>query len=106
MPLEFQQVNNIDNPDLQIRQVFAKYLYGGQSFKRWHITGACHYKVGFAILVVAGPFPYPDPAGAMVNGLVNSKPLRRWMLAGLVFFFVVSVSLVFVFFCFLFVCFC
>jgi hypothetical protein len=53
--LQFHQIDDVDNPDLQVRQVLPGDGYRGQHLQRWYVTGACHYNIWFPIALAAGP---------------------------------------------------
>ena len=80
--LQLHQVHDVDDADLQLRQMLADQLDGGQRLQRRHVAAAGHDHVGLAALVVAGPFPDAEPGGAVLDGLVHRQPLRRRLLAG------------------------
>ena len=80
--LQLHQVHHVDHPDLQLRQVPAQELNGGQGLQRRHVAAAGHDHVGLAVLVVAGPFPDAEARRAMLDRLVHAQPLRRRLLAG------------------------
>ena len=80
--LQLHQVHDVDDADLQLREVLAKQLDRGQRLQRGHVAAAGHDHVGLAALVVAGPVPDADAGGAVLDRLVHGQPLRRRLLAG------------------------
>ena len=58
--LELEQIDHVDEPDLQIRELLAQDGGCGQRFRRDHIARARDDDVGFDVLVRAGPGPDPD----------------------------------------------
>jgi len=73
--LELHEVHDVDNPDLQIGQVFLEDGHGGKDFKRGRIPAAGHDDIGPGLLVVAGPLPDADAFGAMYDRLFHAEPL-------------------------------
>ena len=80
--LQLHQIDDIDDPDLQLGRVLAKDVDGGQRLQRRHVAAARHHHVGLAATVVAGPLPDAEPGGAMLDRLVHRQPLRRRLFAG------------------------
>ena len=80
--LELHQVHDVDDAHLQLRQVLAQQLDGGQRLQRRHVAAAGHDHVRLAALVVAGPLPDAEAGGAVLDRLVHRQPLRRRLLAG------------------------
>ena len=58
--LEPHQVDDVDDADLQLRQVLAQEVDRGQRLQRRHVAAAGHHDVGLAAPVVAGPLPDAD----------------------------------------------
>ena len=69
--LQLHQIHDVDDADFQFRQVLADQLDRGQRFKRRNVAATGHDHIGFAALVVAGPFPNAEPCGAMLDGLIH-----------------------------------
>src|ERR1700760_960372 len=55
--LERHQVDDIDHPHLEIREVPAQEVDRGERLKRGHVPGTGHHDVGLAAVVIAGPIP-------------------------------------------------
>ena len=68
--LQRHQVDDIDHPHLEVRQMLADEVGGGQCLQGGDVPGARHHHVRLAG-VVAGPVPDPDAAGAMHDGVVH-----------------------------------
>src|ERR1051325_2959473 len=81
MRLQGHQIDNIDDPDLELRQMLPKEGHCRQSFQSRHIAGAGHHNIGLAALIVARPFPNPDAGGAVVYPIVEAPPLRLRLLS-------------------------
>ena len=79
--LELHQVDDVDDADLQLRQVLAQDRDRGQRLQRRHVAGAGHDDVRLRAPVVAGPLPDADARRAVLDGLVHRQPLRRRVLA-------------------------
>ena len=81
--LQLHQIDDIDYPDFQIRQMLTKDGNGGQDLQRGRVSAAGHHHVGLGVLVVAGPLPDADAFRAMHDGGVHGQPLREGVFAGL-----------------------
>ena len=79
--LQPHQVDHVDHPHLQVGQVLAQQVGGGEDLQRGHVAGAGEHHVGVAV-VVAGPVPDAQAAGAVQDGVVHVQPGRRGLLAG------------------------
>ncbi len=79
--LQPHQVDHVDHPDLQLRQVLAQDRDRRERLQRRHVAAAGHDHVGRDALVVAGPLPDADALGAMLDRGVHREPLRRRVLA-------------------------
>ena len=55
--LQFHEIDDIDNPDFDLRYVGTKEIDGGECFKGRAIPAANHDHVGFPALVITGPTP-------------------------------------------------
>ncbi len=80
--LQLHQIDDVDDADLQLRQMLAQDGHRRQRLQRRHVAAAGHDDVGLGVLVVAGPLPDADALGAVLDGGVHRQPLRRRMLAG------------------------
>ena len=76
------QVDDVDDADLQVGQVLAEEVDGGQRLQRRHVAGAGHDDVGLAAVVVARPVPDADAARACRSASSIVEPVRRRLLAG------------------------
>src|SRR5271166_4525487 len=79
--LESHQIDDVDDPNLQIGQMFAQDGNGGQNLERRRVAAAGHHDIRFRVLVVARPLPDADSLGAMDDGLLYGEPLRQRVLA-------------------------
>ena len=77
---EFHQVDDVDDPDLELRHRIAQDGHGGQRFKRRGIAAAGHDDVRLGVLVGGGPLPDADALGAVLDRLLHRQPLRARML--------------------------
>ena len=80
--LQAHEVHDVDNPDLQFREMFPQKRGRGQDFEGGNISGASQNYVRFLALIVTGPFPDADTGGAMANGSLHVEPLQFRLLAG------------------------
>ena len=78
--LQLHQVDDIDHPHLQLRQVLAQDRGGGQDLQRGRVPATGHDDVRLGSLVVAGPVPDADPLGAVHDRCVHAQPLRQCVL--------------------------
>jgi len=53
-----------------------------QRLQRRHVAAAGHDHIGVASLVVAGPFPDPQPGSAVLDRRIHVQPLQFRLLAG------------------------
>src|SRR5271157_3950575 len=58
--LEFEKVDHVNEPDLDIGELLAQQSRRGQSLLRGDVAGRRENYVGFAALIVACPVPDPD----------------------------------------------
>ena len=81
--LQGHQVNDIDHPDLQVRDTLPQEIDGGERLQRRDIAGAGydHVDVG-AGRFRSGLGPDADADVAMGRGLLDGQPLRRRLFAG------------------------
>ena len=62
--------------------MLPQHRSGGQGLHRRDVPGARHHKVGFAVLIAAGPLPYPGAFGAVLNRSVPVEILKVRLLVG------------------------
>src|SRR5208283_4368389 len=62
--LESHQIDDIDDPNFQIGQMFAQDGYGRQNLERRRVAAAGHHDIRLRVLVVARPLPDADSLGA------------------------------------------
>src|SRR4029450_3576338 len=79
--LQFHQVDDVDDADLQRRKMLAEEIYGSQRFQRWYVSATGHHDVWFSSFVIARPFPDSDASRAMFDRLVHRQPLRGRLFA-------------------------
>ena len=78
--LQFKQVDNIHDTNLQLRHSIPKDRGGSQCLQCRCITAACHNKIRLFILVVTCPLPNADTLCTVFYSLLHSKPLAAGML--------------------------
>ena len=74
--LQGEQVDHVDDPDPQFRDVVSEIVDCGEGLEGGDVPGASHDDVGLAAVVVGGPRPEPDSLGAMADGFVHVEPLQ------------------------------
>ena len=74
--LQLHEVDNVDHPYFQIRQMLVHNGNGGERLQRGHVAAAGHDHVGRNALVVAGPRPDTNAFGAVFDCGVHHQPLR------------------------------
>src|SRR5579863_1324810 len=79
--LERHQIDDINNPDLQIRKFMPEHFHRRQGLKGGHIARAGHDHVWISSRVIAGPFPDPEPGGTVFNGRGHLQPLQLRLFA-------------------------
>jgi len=79
--LQLHEVDDVDHPYFQVRQMLAHNGDGGKRLQRGHVATTGHDHVGRNILVIAGPRPDADALGAVLDGGVHRQPLRRRVFA-------------------------
>ena len=81
--LERHQIDNVDDPHPEARDMVAQQTGGRDRLKRRHVAGAGQNHIRLvAILAGAGPIPDTAARGAMRFGFGRRQPLRRGLLAG------------------------
>jgi len=78
--LQGQQVNNVYDANLDVRNILVQERDGCQSLQGGNVSGAGHDHVGFAW--IAGPLPDAKAARAMAHGGIHIEPRGRRLLAG------------------------
>ncbi len=78
--LQFEQVDNIDHTDLEIRQFFSQDGYGSKCLQRRCITGTSHDHIRFTSLVIACPVNDAKTLCAQVDCFFHGEPLRTRVL--------------------------
>ena len=73
--LQLHQVNHIDHPYFQIRQIFPQYGYSCKGFQRRSVAAAGHYDIRFIAPVIACPPPYTDALSTMSDRSFHIQPL-------------------------------
>jgi hypothetical protein len=77
--LQLHQIYNVDDANLQRRQMFAKNGDCSEDLQRRGISATGHDNVWLAVLIVAGPLPNAHSLRAMHDSLVHREPLRECM---------------------------
>src|SRR5450759_979017 len=80
--LQTHQVDHVYYADLDVRQVLAHQVDGGQGLQCRDVAAAGHDDIRLAALIVAGPVPDSDAAGAVQDRLLHGQPVGRGLLAG------------------------
>ena len=79
--LEAQQVDHVDHPHPQVRELAPQDRRRGDRLERRNIAGAAEHHVGLAV-AARGPLPDPDAAGAVRDRLLHRQVVERRLLAG------------------------
>ena len=80
--LETHQVDDVDHPYLQIREVPPQQIDGRERLERRDVTAAGHDDIGLVAAVVRGPLPDADPGGAVLDRRFHVQVLEGGLLAG------------------------
>ena len=80
--LELEQIDDVDEPDLQIRELLPQKGGCGQRFRRDHIPCARDDDIGLDVLIRAGPRPDPDALFAVPDGRVEIQILQMELFVG------------------------
>ena len=78
--LELEQVNNVDESDLDLRQVLTHDGNSSESLESRGITAASENNVRLFALVVGSPLPDAYTLCAVLNSLLHGEPLGTGML--------------------------
>ena len=78
--LEFEKIDYIDEPDLDVRKLLPKQRGGCQGLLGRNVARRGHDYIGFAGFVVAGPVPDADALGAMRDGGLQVHVLQMHLL--------------------------
>jgi len=63
--LKLHQIDDVDHPNFQLRQMLPQDGNGRENLERRRVAAAGHHDVRLGVLVVAGPLPDANPLGAM-----------------------------------------
>src|SRR4051812_44327499 len=74
--LQLEQIDDIDEPNLQIHEFFAQKGGSRESFLGGYISGGCDDYVWLPSLVITGPIPDSDPFRAMRDRRVHIQILQ------------------------------
>jgi hypothetical protein len=77
--LQAYQVHDVDDLDVQSRQVSAEQVCGGQCFPGGDVARAGEHDVEF-VVGRAGPWPAAEPSGAVRDGLIDGEVVQRGLL--------------------------
>src|SRR5258708_6230657 len=80
--LEAHEVDDVDHAHLQVRQVPADEVGGGQRLEGRDVAAAGQDHVGLPVVVVARPVPDPEAPGAVQDGVLDRQPVGGGLLAG------------------------
>ncbi len=79
--LQPHEVDDVDHPHLQVGQVAAQQVGGGQGLQGRHVAGAGQHHVGFASLVGAGPRQDAEAPGAVRHRVLHRHQVEHRLLA-------------------------
>ena len=78
--LEFKEIDNVHVADLDVRKFFSQENDRSKRFLRWDVSCRSHYHVRFDTLIIAGPFPYPNSLGAVLDCRIHVHELQVHLL--------------------------
>ena len=78
--LQLHQVNNVDDANLQFRQLLAQDRYSSQRLQCRSLAAASHNNVRLLTGIVGSPLPNADTLCAVLDSLLHGQPLRTRML--------------------------
>ena len=71
--LEAHQVDDVHDADLELGEVLAQQLRGGERLERRHVAGAREHDVGLAAPSLLAHSQIPIPARAVLDRLVHRR---------------------------------
>src|SRR6185312_3622461 len=74
--LQGHQVDNIDNTNLQLRDMAPQQIHGSQRLQGRNVAGASQDHIRLALLIIARPPPYTDTRAAVSDGRIHIQPLE------------------------------
>src|SRR5664280_1096194 len=80
--LQAHQVDDVEDPHLQVGQLSSEDRGGRDRLERRHVARARHHHVGLGAFVAARPVPHADPARAVGDRLLDRQVVERRLLAG------------------------
>ena len=80
--LHLEEIDDVDEPHLEIRQVLAQDRRRRQRFLRRYVAARGHHDVRLLALVVARAIPDADALRAVHDGLVDRRELQVLLLVG------------------------
>ena len=80
--LQLEEVNDVDEADLQVGELFTQQRGRRQRFLRGNVARACHHYIGFASLIVARPVPDADALRAVRDRGIHVQVLQVQLLVG------------------------
>ena len=80
--LELHEIDDVDRPDLQVREMAPQQLDRPPGFRASAVPAARHDDIRLAALIVARPRPDAKAGGAVRDRRVHVQPLQRRLLAG------------------------
>src|SRR5262249_36725029 len=80
--LQFEQIDDVNETDLDVREFLAEQDGGGQRLLRGYIASGSHDEVRLATLVVARPIPDTDALRAVGDRGLHIQVLKMELLVG------------------------
>jgi hypothetical protein len=80
--LQLHEVNDVDDANLESRQMLTQHGDSRQHFQGRRIAAACQDDIRLAALIVARPLPDADTLGAVHDRGIHGQPLRQGVFAG------------------------
>jgi hypothetical protein len=73
--LQPHDVDDVDQPHLEVGQVPAQQVGRGHGLQRRHVTRAAEHDIGLVAVAAARPVPDAQSARAVGDGLIHGQPL-------------------------------
>src|SRR5438132_13669823 len=80
--LKLHQIDDVNDSNLEVRNVLPKQMHGRQRLQGRAIAAAYHHDLRLRSLIIARPFPDSDPYGAVLDRSVPIEVLKRRLLPG------------------------
>ncbi len=79
--LQTHQVDDVDDPDLQLGEILPEDVDRGQRLQGRNVTGAGHDDIRHIGVIIAGPVPDTDAAGTVGDRRIHRQVVQRRLLS-------------------------